>query len=179
MSEFGLCSCLFVASREDPGRQASPYAGSWSAAQRDMGVPAPRPWPQVPWPRLTSTVGSVTLLGEMPCVSVTSALWPESPVTPPFSCPPPPCRHPVLLALPPSTGEPHPSPPPAALPPALPPQAQPLWPEHQPPPPSWPCRLHSAPKDRSNSAACESELSLTPCNPMDCSPPGSSVHGIL
>ena len=98
---------------------------------------------------------------------------------PPFSCPPPPLRQPVLLALPPSTGEPHPSPPPTALPPALPPQAQPLGPEHQHPPPSWPCRLHSAPKDHSNSAACESELSLTPCNPMDCSPPGSSVHGIL
>ena len=27
--------------------------------------------------------------------------------------------------------------------------------------------------------ALVAQLCLTPCNPMDCSPPGSSVHGLL
>lgn len=40
MGELGLCSRLVIASREDPGRQASPRTGSRAAAQRDMGAPS-------------------------------------------------------------------------------------------------------------------------------------------
>ena len=32
---------------------------------------------------------------------------------------------------------------------------------------------------RVRAQSCPTELCLTLCNPMDCSPPGSSVHGIL